>query len=219
MDTVEPTVFVVDDEAPIRDSLRWLIESVDLAVDTYASGTEFLDAYDQSRTGCLILDIRMPGMSGLDVQQQLQAQSIDLPVIFLTGHGDVHLAVRAMKAGAFDFVEKPYNDQTLLDLVQRAINRHIHERKAVSEFREIRGRWETLTPRERQIMAEVVDGHSNKNIASMLEITEKTIEFHRANVMDKMQASSLTELIRMAVALERAERESITGMPDTGSVH
>ncbi|MDA0240228.1 MAG: LuxR C-terminal-related transcriptional regulator, partial [Proteobacteria bacterium] len=160
-----------------------------------------------------ILDIRMPTMSGLEVQQELANHGIDLPIVFLTGHGDVHLAVRAMKAGAFDFIEKPYNDQVLLDLIQRAISRHGENRESVSATDAIQGRWERLTPRERQIMNQVVDGKSNRVIAEMLEISEKTIEFHRANVMEKMEATSLAELIRLAVSLERIGRDEPQGLP------
>lgn len=213
MSTHDPVVFVVDDEAAVRDSLRWLIESVGLTVKTYETGAAFVADYNHNDVGCLILDIRMPAMSGLEVQQELTKHGIDLPVVFLTGHGDVHLAVRAMKAGAFDFIEKPYNDQVLLDLIQRAISRHGENRESVLATDAIQGRWERLTPRERQIMNQVVDGKSNRVIAEMLEISEKTIEFHRANVMEKMEADSLAELIRLAVSLERIGRDESQGLP------
>lgn len=213
MSTLEPTVFVVDDEAAVRDSLRWLIESVGLTVETFDSGAAFVAAYNHQAIGCLILDIRMPAMSGLEVQQELAQHGIDLPIVFLTGHGDVHLAVRAMKAGAFDFVEKPYNDQVLLDLIQRAISQHGENRESVLATDAIQDRWERLTPRERQIMNQVVDGKSNRVIAEMLEISEKTIEFHRANVMEKMEAESLAELIRLAVSLERTGHAESQGLP------
>lgn len=210
------TVFVVDDEPAVRDSLRWLIESVDLKVKTFASGAEFLSDYGDAMMGCLVLDIRMPGMSGLDVQEELRAKSVDLPIIFLTGHGDVHLAVRAMKAGAFDFVEKPYNDQLLLDLINRAIDQHASQRESTEEIQEILKSWDSLTRRERQIMENVVDGYSNKKIAELLEISEKTIEFHRANVMEKMAAASLADLIKMAVKLQRSELEGAVPIPNFG---
>ena len=200
--SADPTVFVVDDDDAVRDSLRWLIASVDIPVETYASAGEFLGAFEPGVSGCLLVDVRMPGMSGLELQKFLADRKIEIPVIIITGHGDVQMAVEAMKGGAFDFVEKPFNDQPLLNLVQRALE---HGRGIASEqarINEIKSGLEKLTYRERQILDMIVAGKSNKNIAGNLEIAPKTVEAHRARVMKKMKADSLAELIRMMVALE-----------------
>ena len=192
-------VFVVDDDKSVRNSLRWLLESVDLAVETYAAAETFLDAYDPSRSGCLVLDIRMPGMSGLDLHEKLQAGVLALPVIIITGHADVPMAVRAMKAGAFDFMEKPFNDQVLLERIQDALARDRETRRAEARRSEVAARMAELTPREREVMDGVVAGRSNKELAGEMGLSVKTVEAHRANVMEKMRAESLSNLVTMVV--------------------
>jgi len=198
----EPVVFVIDDDRAARESLSWLIGSVHLRVQSFASAIEFLAAYPPGRPGCVIADVHMPGLSGLDLQAELRRRGIDLPVIVVTGHGDVPMAVRAMKAGAVDFVEKPFNDQVLIDLVQNAVKQSLASRWNEQEKREWRARLEQLTPRERQVLDMIAAGESNKGIAHALGISEKTVEAHRAHVMDKMQAKSFAELMKLVIALD-----------------
>jgi len=195
----DKTIFVVDDDKAVRDSLSWLISSVGLHVETFGSAQDFLDVYDPTRPGCLLVDVRMPGMSGLELQKRLAENPHCLPVIVVTGHGDVQMAVRAMKDGAFDFIEKPYNDQILLDLVQKAVRECERRRTQVTSHQEIQDLVDTLTPRERQVMDMIVAGNTNKQIAYALDISEKTVEAHRAKVMEKLQASSLADLIRKSL--------------------
>jgi FixJ family two-component response regulator len=202
--TPEPTVFVIDDDKAVRHFLRGLIASVNLRVEAYASAQEFLAAYRSSSPGCLLLDIRMPGMSGLELQQELSVRGIDLPVIVLTGHGNVQVAVHAMKAGAVDFIEKPFNNELLLDRVQKAVAKSVDTYEDRIKRDEILNRRKLLTPRERQVLDLVVAGESNKGIARHLHISEKTVEIHRANVMGKMQAKSLADLVKMVSSLERS---------------
>lgn len=199
--TVEPTVFVIDDDVAVRRFLSGLIGSVDLGVTTFASAQEFLDAYEPGLPGCLVLDIRMPGMSGLELQRELSRRAIALPVIILTGHGDVQIAVRAMKAGAYDFVEKPFNNDLLLGSIQSAVAENRHADGMRNQLNEIVGRQESLTPRERQVFEILVSGETNKGIARRLDISERTVEIHRAKVMEKMRAKSLAELVKMAMTL------------------
>lgn len=194
-----PTVYVVDDDEAVRTSLQWLIASINLDVRTYASAQAFLDDYAPTGPGCLVADVRMPGISGLELQRQLAAQGSNLPVIVITGHGDVDMAVRAMKGGAFDFIQKPFNDQVLLDLVQNALEKSGRLARAEEERTNIRDRLEQLTEREREVLNGIVAGESNRQIASRLKLSEKTIEFHRAKVMRKMEAGSLAELTRKVV--------------------
>jgi RNA polymerase sigma factor (sigma-70 family) len=194
-----PTVFVVDDEEPLRDSLRWLIQTVGLAVETYASGEEFLKAYDPNKPGCVVLDVRMPGLSGLAVLEQLMRQEHAPPVIVLTAHGDVSMAVRALKGGAVEFLEKPYKDQDLLDCIQQSIQRDAQRREQQARRRALAARLARLTPREHEVMERMVAGKPNKVIASQLKISEKTIEAHRAKVMEKMEVDSLAELVRLVL--------------------
>ncbi|HEY9080926.1 response regulator transcription factor [Magnetovibrio sp.] len=196
----DKTIFVVDDDKAARDSLSWLISSVGLHVETFDSAQAFLDAYDPSRPGCLLVDVRMPGMSGLELQKRLAENPHCLPVIVVTGHGDVQMAVRAMKDGAFDFIEKPYNDQILLDLVQNAVRECERRRTQVTSHLEIQELIDTLTPRERQVMDMIVEGNTNKQIAFALDISDKTVEAHRAKVMEKLQAASLADLIRKSLS-------------------
>lgn len=197
--SVQQTVYVVDDDAAMRKSLRWLVESVGLKVETYTSATEFLDAVSPDMIGCVVLDVRMPGMSGLDLQEQLKLHRVSMPVIIITGHADVPMAVRALKAGAYDFIEKPFNDQVLLERVQKALEDGEEERMVEDRRRVVDERIDTLTPRERQVMEMVVNGMANKQVAAELGLSEKTIEVHRKHVMDKMQAGNVADLIRMAM--------------------
>ena len=197
--TPETTVFVVDDDQAVRDSLALLVQSVGLDVETFASARDFLDAYRPDRRGCLITDIRMPGMSGLELQEQLSADGHHISVIVLTGFGDVPTAVRALKGGAVDFVQKPFNPQGLLDLVQQAIVRDGEIREDAAREAELAQRMALLTPREQEVMALVVAGKANKVIAIDLSISERTVELHRARIMKKMQARSLAELMRMVL--------------------
>lgn len=193
----DATVFVVDDDQAVRDSLRQLLQAVGLRVQIYASARDFLAAYQPDTPGCLVLDIRMPGMGGLDLQAQLIRQGMRLPIIFLTGHGDVPAAVRALKAGAMDFLQKPVNSQSLLDLVQQAIRRDAEARVQSAEESEITRRLAALTAREREVVDMMVGGKANKVIAMELDISERTVEFHRGNIMKKMRARSLAELVNM----------------------
>ncbi len=197
----EPTVFVVDDDDAMRESLRWLISSVQLKVETYSSASEFLENCHPGMPGCLVLDVRMPGMSGLELQEKLAKEQITLPVIIITGHGDVPMAVRAMKSGAVDFIQKPFNDQVLLDRIQYALDRDARARNEQAEKSEIASRLALLTPREREVMDMVVEGEPNKVIAVKLGVSAKTVEAHRARVMEKMRAGSLSELVRMAMTV------------------
>lgn len=197
----EPTVFVVDDDRAVRDSLRWLVESIGVKVQTFEAATDFLKEYDPELPGCIILDVRMPGMSGLELHERLKRFDFSLPVIFITGHGDVPMAVRAMKSGAVDFISKPFNDQTLLDRVQLAIERDRQNRAKRAEHQEIYARWAKLTPREREVMEMVIAGHSNKSIASRLGVSSKTVEAHRAKFMEKMEANSLPDLMRLTLTV------------------
>ena len=198
----EPTVFVVDDDQAVRRFLQGLIASVGLRVRAYPSAQEFLDAYESGPPGCLLLDIRMPGMSGLELQRELADRNIGLPVIFLTGHGDVPVAVNVMKAGAFDFVQKPFDTELLLDRIQKAVVQSIRLDGIRVKQDEIRKRMHLLTPREHQVMDLVTAGETNKGVARHLDISEKTVEIHRAKVMEKMIARSFADLVKMVATLD-----------------
>ncbi len=198
----KPTVFIVDDDAAVRDSLGLLLRSMGLPVETFESGRAFLDAGRDSRQGCLVLDIRMPGMSGLELQQELVARHSLLPIIFITGHGDVPMAVEAMQAGAVDFIQKPFRDQDLLDRINQALEKDALGRRMLAERAQIHRRLETLTPREREVLAMIVAGKANKVIAGDLNLSQRTVEIHRARVMEKMGAHSLAHLVRMAMQVE-----------------
>lgn len=198
----DPLVFVIDDDDAVRDSISWLISSVDLKVRTYSSAAEFLDQCGPGQAGCLITDIRMPEISGLELQDELNRRGCDIPVIVITGHGDVQTAVRAMKAGAFDFIEKPFNDQVLLDLVNRAVASSVESLREQIEQADVKARIASLTPREKQVLDLISVGDSNKNIAHQLEISEKTVEAHRAKVMGKMKAKSLAALVKMVISID-----------------
>jgi len=198
---VEPVAYIVDDDQLVRSTLRRLFESVGISCRTFASPEEFLKIDRPAGPSCVVLDLRMSGMSGLEVQQQLVRRGLGMPVIFMTGHATVSLGVRAMKAGAQDFLEKPIDGQAMLDAVNLAIHRDRETRRAESRLAELRRRHETLTARERQIFKLVATGKLNKQIAYDLGTSEKTVKFHRAAVMQKMQADSLAALVRMAQGL------------------
>jgi FixJ family two-component response regulator len=194
----EAIVFVVDDDPSVRRSLKRLIRSAGFKVESFASAQEFLDRPRPDIPGCLVLDIHMPGVSGLDLQDELGAAEVNLPVIFLTGYGTVPASVRAMKAGASDFLEKPVDDGALVDAIHQAVERNRRARLEQTEIREIQGRVESLSPREREVLGLLLTGMLNKQIASELGTTEKTIKVHRGRVMEKMQAGSMAELVRLA---------------------
>jgi FixJ family two-component response regulator len=198
----EQVVFVVDDDAAVRDSLRWLMDSVGLRVVPFDSGEAFLDAVTPDREGCVLLDLRMPGLSGLEVHAQLRERGVELPVIVVSGHGDVPMAVRALKSGVVDFIEKPFKDQELLDCVQQALRRDAKQRLQRMRRDELMTRYLTLTPRELDVLRLVVDGQANKVIGTTLGISQKTVETHRARVMEKMAAGSVSELVRMTLVIE-----------------
>jgi FixJ family two-component response regulator len=192
-----PKVLVVDDDAGVRNAMRVLLKSVGLDSASYGSAQEFLAAYDSAQPGCLLLDIRMPGMSGLELQQQLNLRGAVIPVIFMTGHGDIPMAVEAMQHGAFDFLQKPFRDQDLIDRIQKAIAKDAELRKSLGEHERIRRRLESLTPREREVLDLMTQGKQNKAVAQALDVSPRTVEIHRARVMEKMNAHSVAELVRM----------------------
>jgi len=196
------TVFVVDDDEAVRDSLALLLRSVELAVATFSSANEFLDSYDPAAPGCLILDVRLPGMSGLELQQRLADDGADLPIVFITGHGDVPMAVRAMRRGAVDFLQKPFSDQELLDRVQQALAEQSQRRQQSESKAEIAQRIRSLTPREHEVMELIVEGLANKVIANRLGTSQRTVEVHRASVMRKMQADSVARLVHLVFAAD-----------------
>lgn len=195
----DPTVFLVDDDYSVRRGLARLIKSHDHHVQTFASARQFLDSEWQShRPACLVLDVRMPGLSGLDLQRELQTEKAILPIVFITGHGDIPMSVKAMKDGAVDFLPKPVPDKDLLAAIERALARAEHDRAERNEMDDIQRRLDTLTPREREVMALIVKGLLNKQVAFELGTVEKTIKVHRARVMEKMEVQSLAELVRIA---------------------
>lgn len=204
-------VYVVDDDPAMRSSLRWLIESVGLVVCTCASAQEFLNTYDPSQPGCLVLDVRMPGMSGFDLQQVLLQRQITIPIVIITGYAEVPLAVRAMKAGAFDFIEKPFSDQTLLDRIRAAVAQDEETRRRATVRAELEARLRLLTARERQVLLRVVAGKSNKQIAAELNLSPKTVEVHRAHVMEKLKVASLADLIRVWMIVTENEDRPLHG--------
>ncbi len=201
MDT--QTVFVVDDEPAVRDSLRTLLGTYGLPVEAYASGQEFLESMDKGRAGCLVADVRMPGMSGIDLQHELARRNIPIPVIVITGHGDVPMAVQALKAGAMDFIEKPINDDVLVNSIRNALDRDRRTREEDGETARLAERAARLTPRETEVMDLIVSGLSNNAIAQKLGISARTVEHYRANIMQKTEAASLSHLVRMAIRLGR----------------
>ena len=196
-------VFVVDDDEAVRSSTKLLLKSVGLPAVVYSSAQEFLDNYDQMQPGCVVLDVRMPAMSGLELQQLLNMRGAIIPVIFITGHGDIPMAVEAMQHGAFDFLQKPFRDQDLLDRVQKALEKDRVNRVQLREKTRIQERRESLTPREREILELMTRGKPNKVMAADLGVSQRTVEIHRARVMEKMGASSLAQLVRMVMDLDQ----------------
>ncbi|HXM30518.1 MAG TPA: response regulator transcription factor [Chthoniobacterales bacterium] len=203
----EPIVFVVDDDPSVRRSIERLIQSIGLEVQTFQSAREFLQRARPEGPACLVLDVRLPGLSGLDLQRELTNRGIQLPIIFITAHGDIPMTVRAMKGGAVEFLTKPFRTRHLLDAIRAAIERDRDTLKQRSEVAQLRNRYDLLTPREREVLAFLVVGLLNKQIAGELVTTERTIKFHRAHIMQKMRAESIADLVRMAQKL------GLTGQP------
>lgn len=195
------TIYVVDDDPSMREALKNLLRSVGLAVETFGSAQEFLSGHRSEAFGCLILDVRLPGLGGLDLQRQLAEASIHLPIIFITAHGDIQMSVRAIKAGAVEFLAKPFRDQDLLDAVQQALDLDREQREHRAELMNLSVRYESLSPREKEVMELVARGRLNKQIAAEIGASEATVKLHRGHVMEKMQADSLADLIRMAERL------------------
>jgi len=198
MKHAEPVVFVVDDDEAICRSLGLLIEDIDLKAQTFTSAQHFLSAYEPAQSGCLVLDVRMSGMSGLELQSRLNELGIRIPTIIMTGHGDVPMAVEAMKAGALDFVEKPFRDQVMLDSIQKAVEFDRQRREAERQHADFRSKLELLTQREQQIMDMLIGGKANKVIAYELGISQKTVDFHRSNILGKLGVNSVVDLVRLA---------------------
>jgi len=198
MKDVNPVVFIVDDDSSVRRSLERLIQSVGLSAKSFASAAQFLQSGHGQETGCLILDVRMPEISGLELQDKLAVAGVQLPIVFVSGHGTVPMSVRAMKAGALDFLQKPFDEQDLLDAVYRAIDRCRQQQAQREELKELEARIRTLTPKEHEVFALVITGLPNKNIADRLNTAEKTVKVHRASIMKKMCAQSVADLVRMA---------------------
>lgn len=201
----QTSVFIVDDDEQVRSALTLLMESVGLNVQSFTSAQAYLDQFDATKAGCLILDVRMPGLSGLDLQARLAAEKIHPPIIIITGHGDVPMAVRAVRAGAVDFIEKPFNNQVMLDSVHRAIEKDAVQRGETSRLQDIEAHYNELTPREKEVLLYVIEGKRNKIIAAELKISQSTVEAHRSKVMEKMSADTLSDLMRMALLLKLIE--------------
>ena len=197
----KPTIYIVDDDDGMRRALSVLMSTVGYNAVSFERPAEFLQKLDPNQPGCLVLDVRMPEMSGLEVQQHLNRNGSMLPVILVTGHGDIPMAVQAMKDGAFDFLQKPFRDQDLLDRINAALKQDAQNRESVDRLADLRARAESLTPREREVMGHVVDGKANKVIAIDLGLSERTVEIHRANVMEKMAARSVAHLVKMHLTL------------------
>lgn len=202
MTELDQSVFIVEDDDAVRDSLALLLKAEGLKVQTFSSGNAFLEAWDERMVGCVVLDIRMPGMDGMAVQKELNERQSLLPIIFVTGHGDVPLAVEAMRQGAFDFIEKPYREDALLDKVKAALARDAEQREVLSQQQVILDRIKSMTPREREIMDRMIAGQANKVIAIELEISQRTVEIHRSRVMHKMGTHSLAHLVRMVMSVK-----------------
>ncbi|WP_090263561.1 response regulator transcription factor [Pseudomonas panipatensis] len=196
----ETVVYVVDDDQGMLDSTVWLLESVGLKALAFTSGRDFLDACSTEAHGCVLLDVRMPGLGGLSVQEEMRRRGIELPVIFVSGHADVPIVIRAFKAGAVDFIEKPYNEQLLLDSVQQSLQSRAHQHASRAGLGELDERLAALTPRERDVLLPLVRGYTNREIAEQLEISVKTVDLYRARVMKRMRADTLADLVGMAIA-------------------
>ena len=197
------TVHVVDDDDAVRSSLRLLLKSVGLPTVAHASAHEFLAAWDGDQPGCLVLDVRMPGMSGIELQAELNQRGAIIPVIFISGHGDIPMAVEAIQHGAFDFLQKPFRDQDLIDRVQRALASDADHRQLLQQRETLRQRYDSLTPREQEVLQLVTQGKANKVMAGDLGVSQRTVEIHRARVMEKMGAQSLAQLVRMVLELDK----------------
>ncbi len=202
----QPAVFVVDDDAAVRQYLQWLIESIGLRAATFASARDFLDAYEPENPGCLILDVRMPGLSGFDLQAELRARNIDIPIIMMTAYAEVPMAVRALHAGAIDFIQKPFDGQVLLDRVQQAILQDHDRRRAEAERRGVQARLSRLTPRQRDVLGGLVAGKPSKVIAAELGLSPSTVDVHRSRIMERLEAQSLPDLFRL-ILLASGDRE------------
>ena len=202
-----PTVFIIDDDRGMRQSIQDLVESVGLRAESFATGGEFLERKRTNDPSCLVLDVRLPQMSGLDFQRQLAEAGMQIPIIFVTAHGDVPMSVRALKSGAVEFLTKPFRDQDLLDAIQQALERDRAERDRQAEIHDLQERYGALTAREQQVMALVVSGMLNKQIASEIGASEATVKIHRGQVMHKMQAGSVVDLVRMADKLKLSARK------------
>lgn len=202
MTDIQQTVYVVEDDEAVRDSLELLLKSDDKSVRTYESATAFLKDYSDKMAGCIVLDIRMPGMDGIELQKKLNEKHSILPIIFVTGHGDVPMAVDAMKEGAVDFIQKPYREEALLEKIEAALKQDQEQRKSLDEKQEIIRRIKSLTPREHEIMGRMIAGQANKVIAIELEISQRTVEIHRSRVMHKMGTHSLAHLVRMVLSVK-----------------
>jgi two-component system, LuxR family, response regulator FixJ len=211
MSAPTPTVFVVDEDEAVRDSLRLLLKSAGLPTQALASVTEFLENYQPSQPGCLVLDVRMPAMSGLELQQRLNLLGATIPVIFITGHGDIPMAVEAVRHGALDFLQKPFRDHDLIERIQKALTKDAKTRAALKQHERIRRRLDSLTPREREVLALMAKGMPNKVMAAKLGVSQRTVEIHRARVMEKSGASSLAQLVRMVMDVEPASTEDHGG--------
>jgi FixJ family two-component response regulator len=208
----KPTVYIVDDDPDMRDSLRWLMTTVGLGVEVYASASAFLEGFAPEGPGCLVFDVRMPGTSGLDLYEELVARGEGMPVIFITAFADVPMAVRALKSGAVEFVEKPFSRQDLLDRVQRAIVDDAERRRRLADREALRVRFGRLTDKEREVLRLIKEGQPNKAISAALNITPRAVEMRRASLMAKLGARSLAELLRLSIALETAGDEELDGM-------
>ena len=202
MTDIQQTVYVVEDDEAVRDSLELLLKSDGKPVKTYESATAFLKDYSDKMAGCIVLDIRMPGMDGMELQKKLNEKHSILPIIFVTGHGDVPMAVDAMKEGAVDFIQKPYREEALLEKIEAALKQDLEQRKSLDEKQEIIRRIKSLTPREHEIMDRMIAGQANKVIAIELEISQRTVEIHRSRVMHKMGTHSLAHLVRMVLSVK-----------------
>jgi FixJ family two-component response regulator len=202
MTDIQQTVYVVEDDEAVRDSLELLLQSDDKPVKTYDSANAFLKSYSDAMAGCIVLDIRMPGMDGMELQKKLNDKHSILPIIFVTGHGDVPMAVDAMKEGAIDFIQKPYREEALLEKIEAALVQDRQQRKSLGEKQEIVRRVKSLTPREHEIMDRMIAGQANKVIAIELEISQRTVEIHRSRVMHKMGTHSLAHLVRMVLSVK-----------------